>query len=129
MTFCTRSTPIDVPPSISLPSKNLVLPLVWYRIDHGYHHEFNGIGQRLLRIGRLPSECKSGRCRPLSVLLSCPSAPRGIGIVAVAVALSNLPLPVVQEKLHLILPRRFSTFALSLLLGVVKRRGPLVTLS
>jgi hypothetical protein len=47
------------------------------------------------------------------------SALRGIGVITVAIALSNLPLPVMQEEFRLILPRSCSALVFGLLLGVV----------
>jgi Na+-translocating ferredoxin:NAD+ oxidoreductase RnfD subunit len=47
------------------------------------------------------------------------SALRGIRVITVAVALSNLPLPVMQEEFRLILPRSCSALVFGLLLGVV----------
>jgi len=47
------------------------------------------------------------------------SALRGIGGITVAIALSNLPLPVMQEEFRLILPRSCSALVFGLLLGVV----------
>ena len=57
------------------------------------------------------------------------SALRGIGVITVAIALSNLPLPVMQEEFRLILPRSFSALVFGLLLGIVEGRCSLVTLS
>jgi hypothetical protein len=47
--------------------------------------------------------------------------------VAVAVALANLALAVMQKELRLILACGFPTLLLGLLLSIVQRRSPLVT--
>lgn len=49
--------------------------------------------------------------------------------MAVAVALAYVALSVVQEELRLILTGSLPTLPLSLLLGIVERRSPLVTFS